>query len=686
MNPQGKSSFQEALDLAERLGLYDIDQQLRLTAKAAGNTRSLAERLRADFTARVQAYASTMQTTGFLPGPAPILSNGLFTLGTTSGIPFRLTPPELLRHIIVAGPSGSGKTTLLQPLGLQVRSAGGHLIIADYKNDLSWLAATDNDFLILHPDAPLNLLDHPAYVRRDEYITMLLSILTRSYYGGEHLRQVAHDTLWETYRRYDHPSINDWHHVTKERQTPKETYQRRDALNGLIMRQNRFIEQLPGMARNRIGIPHQALWERSLYLGALHQNDTNEFLTAWTVNSYYLWARAHQARNAMRYLILLDEGLLTFGEGNRIDGPVLLPLVPLLREYGAALAIATAHHGAIHETIRANVYTTVILPLANATDLAPAARSLGITQESAAHLLHLQPGQAVVKTGKWRSPILLEFPPLPYEKTITEEQWRAAIQRTNQLAPAAPTVTTPDSSKTPAPPEPATKPVALSVAEEALLRTIAKETVMTVSQAYKAAGLPPQVGDRAMKKLVLLDFVERDKILVRKGRGGTAIGLRPTHRAYDRINTKPAHGTRGGDSVQHQWLVTRIAKHLPGCMVEPTLGDHGDGGKSIDIVFRITPENTAHWQRMTSTFQHLVDDIINPKEGDLVGIEVETTPANAASNATKNLAVGIAFNITATMPDTIEATTRSLRKAIPTDAQRRVVVADALDLLEALKG
>ena len=89
---------------------------------------------------------------------------------------------------------------------------------------------------------------------------------------------------------------------------------------------------------------------------------------------------------------------------------------------------------------------------------------------------------------------------------------------------------------------------------------------------------------------------------------------------------------------------------------------------------------------MTSTFQHLVDDIINPKEGDLVGIEVETTPANAASNATKNLAVGIAFNITATMPDTIEATTRSLRKAIPTDAQRRVVVADALDLLEALKG
>jgi energy-coupling factor transporter ATP-binding protein EcfA2 len=367
-NAPQKTAFQSCLEQADRLGLYAIDPQLQIMARTAGNSPgSLQEKVRALFVARVQQYTASLTAVPFLPGPPQLLANGLFTIGTVGGVPLRLTPAEIRRHVLYAGPSGSGKTTALQPLALQFRQAGGHLIVADFKNDMSSWAARDSDCIILHPDVPLNILDHPDYVQRSDYINLLITLLTRSYYGGEHLRQVAHETLWESYRRHEHPSIKDWYEATKERLSPKDTYQRRDAYNGLLMRLTRIIEQVPGMARTNVGIPHRALWEHSLYLGALHQNDTTEFLTAWTVHNYYLWARAHQIRDTLRYLILLDEGLLTFGEGNRIDGPVLLPLVPLLREYGAALAIATAHLGAIHETIRANMYTTILLPLANAT-------------------------------------------------------------------------------------------------------------------------------------------------------------------------------------------------------------------------------------------------------------------------------------------------------------------------------
>jgi hypothetical protein len=184
-----KTAYQQSLETAERLRLYDIDPQLLITVKSAGGTPgSLQDKVRAVFIQKVEQYTTALRAVPFLAGPPAVISNGLFTLGTVSGVPFRLTPTELLRHILAAGPSGSGKTSFLQPLALQFRAAGGHLIVADFKNDLQWLAARDPDFLILHPDVPLNILDHPSYVGRADYINMLITILTRSYFGGEHLR------------------------------------------------------------------------------------------------------------------------------------------------------------------------------------------------------------------------------------------------------------------------------------------------------------------------------------------------------------------------------------------------------------------------------------------------------------------------------------------------------------------
>jgi hypothetical protein len=346
------------LEAAERYSLYEIDPSLRSMALSAGQTPgSLTDKIRMMFIGRVQQLLKLRETTGFLPAPPEKISNGIFTLGTVNGVLFRLTEYELLKHIIYFGPTGSGKTSASQPLALQCLALGVHAIIPDYKNDLSWLAARHQDFLIFHPDVPLNILDHPSYVERSDYITMLISIITRSFYGGEHLRQVTHETLWEVYRRQEQPSIMDWYNTVKARQNPRDTYQRRDAINGLLMRLTRLIEQLPGMARTNNGIKHEQLWEHSIYIGALQQNDTTEFLTAWIVNAYFQFARRSQLRNNLRYLLFFDESLLSFSDSNnRIDGPVLLPLIPLLREYGAAIVASTAHlvHHHPHATCECN--------------------------------------------------------------------------------------------------------------------------------------------------------------------------------------------------------------------------------------------------------------------------------------------------------------------------------------------
>jgi energy-coupling factor transporter ATP-binding protein EcfA2 len=649
--PPPKSAYQSSLELADRHGLYEIDPELRILALQIGNTpSSLAERLKAMFVQRVQSIIGGLEKNPFLPGPPDIITNGLFTLGTVGGVPFRLTPAELARHVLLAGPSGSGKTTLLQPLALQFRQAGGHLMVADYKSDLDWLAARDEDFIYLHANVPLNILDHPGYVSRAEFINMITTCLCRAAWGGEHLRQAVHETLGETYRRHEHPSINDWISVTEALTTPKDTYQRRDSLNGLRYRLARLASSFPGMAQTRVGIAHNTLWDHSLYLGSLTQTNIDEFLTAWLVHSYYLWARTHQARNTLRYLILLDEGLLSFGENNRIDGPVLLPLIPLLRELGAAVAVSTADLEHTHATLRANMYTTIVLPLSNGTDAQAARKTLSLNDAQTQHLLRITTGQAVLRTGKWHSPLLLEFPALPYEKTTSAADRQAAIDRTDQLAPRpepVPTIAAP----APAPlPEEDQGVIALNKAEEALLRYVGDQGVTLVSHAYEALELHPQAGHRARQKLGSLGLLTAEQIVSRKGRGGTGTALFLTDAGYERHGKRPRQ-SRGGDGAQHRWLVLTV------CRAFNVAPDVVVGKKPIDAVIPYNNTNRELLDRIISA-AHPVGKTPAITTGQVVGIEIETDyRATAENNANKNHEAGINLTIISVMKDVLGAVT-----------------------------
>jgi len=343
--------------------------------------------------------------------------------------------------------------------------------------------------------------------------------------------------------------------------------------------------------------------------------------------------------------------------------------------------------------LKSNTYTYAALPVAN-----------GKETDDVASILHLRPpereyystklthGEVIIRLGdRWREPILASFPPPTHDKIIEAETWDAARARTNAHAPRPIPVPEPSTTRAAADaPEPAadttTTALGLSIADEALMRAIAKETIPTVTAAYKAANLPAQVGDRARNKIEALGLITRSPIVASAGKGGAAVGLQLTDKGYERLNIKPPHLTRGGGSAQHLYLVVNISKHLKGAMVETTLGEHGNGGKSIDIILRITPENAERVAHLTDTFHTFNEEPITPAEGDLVAIEIETTHTTAANNAIKNLAVGVAFNITATMPKAVEKTKQALLKALPTAALSRVVVADALELLEALKG
>lgn len=669
-----KTTFQQTLETAERLRLADVDPELQVMAKTVANTPgSLGEKIRSLFTSKVEALVALKQANGFFPPPQSI-ANGEFRLGTVAGIPFCLTAAELLRHLLVAGPSGSGKTTFLLLLILQLIAVGVRLLIPDYKADLLWLACHHKDFVYVHANAPINILEHGDYVSRPDYIHLLTTCLCRSAWGGEHLRQAIHECLVEVYRRYDHPNIEDLISVARERITPKSTYQYRDAINGLIMRLSRLHMQYPGL-RTRVGIPHNTLFAHSVYLASITQTDMDEFLTAWLVYNYYYYARHHQHRNHLDAFVLLDEGLLSFGTANRIDGPVLLPLIPVLRELGCAIGLSTAHLDHTHETIRANAYTTIVLPLANATDLQAASKTLGLTPEEAPYLLRLQPGQGIIRSGKWRSPLLLEFDHIAYDKTVNPDDLQELINRTNALAPNTPPVT--DIRTEPRLSPASQQPVSLSVNAEQLLQYVGERVVTLVTEAYTALKLHPQAGHRARRLLEQYGYLQAEQITVRRGRGGTGTALSLTPAGYDRLGKRP-RSTRGGDGAQHRWLVMKLCQAFG---VEP---DIIVGKKPVDILI---PYNNKHQEKL--------DGIINSSQplttlptitdGQLLGIEIEANDPQktAENNALKNHEAGITITIIAVIKD-VQGTINHLQNMLPAPVQDHTLVIDALELVEQL--
>jgi hypothetical protein len=731
--------FQAALAMDERYGLSRIDVRLQRLAQQSSLRGPLGDHVRVTYAAIVEQQAAGLQLFPFLQPPTSI-SAGEFHFGDAGPIPFRITREEAQCHTLLAGPSGSGKTTLAQRVAIQARAQGVHVIAPDYKGDLQWQAANDEDYLIVHADAPLNILEHDNTIKRAPFIELVVQLLARSYYGGEHLRQVGQESLEQAYDRYGTPSVQDWLNIAKSLISPKDTYQRRDAYTGLVHRLQRLIAQFPGMTSTRHGIPHTVLAQRSIYVGAPHHNDTYDFLGAFIVHLVHYAAVAAQDRDQLRRLLVLDEGLLSFGANSRIDGPVLLPLIPMLREHGTGVVITTAHLGGIHETLRANMYTTAVLPLSNATDASLAARTLGLGAAQAEHLLRLKIGQAVVRTGKCETPFVITFKPATMDKTVDPAHWQRALARTDKLAPAnttstprttiptpatttnrpaaPPTVipsdtpppmiahnarapvippnTTPviASNTTPAAPvaiapntgslvAPAlVLPVALSTAEQALLNAVADLVISTSVVAYRAAGLTLAAGERAAKHANELGFLNREPIIAHQGRGGSAIALLLSTAGLSRLDAKQPHGLRAGSGAQHQYLVFALAKLIPDARIEATLG--GQGGKSIDILLRLTPHHERLTRALTTNATSLVANQAPLNNGDLLAIEVETSADTVVNNIRKNLAAGVAHNITAVMPKALDTARKVILLDIPSDQLARVLVANVFDLIEAL--
>jgi hypothetical protein len=364
------------------------------------------------------------------------------------------------------------------------------------------------------------------------------------------------------------------------------------------------------------------------------------------------------------HLVIADEGRGPFAaDANTIKGhSTLSELQGTGRSAGVSFYVLTNALSLTDRGLRSNVFLTAAFRPANGEDGRLLQRTMDLTDEQTAYLQRMPRGEAIVKLGGAPA-FLTTFQPLPdtYDHVVYEQarsRTRAillararrtvagltpttpepgtapapvtreiALNATCGQAVAGLTPTTPEPESAPAPP-PVTPRVALNTHAQSILTDAAAHGIVTTSECFTRCGIHPQAGMRGKKQLLDLSLIEEERITIRRGRGGTAVAIRPTARGYARAGVK-RRSTRGGDSVQHEWLVRRLASNIRSAKIDALVGR-----KACDILISYNETHAA-----LAAFCG-----ITPKQGALIAIEVEvsdptrTAPKNVASNAEAGVA------------------------------------------------
>jgi len=370
------------------------------------------------------------------------------------------------------------------------------------------------------------------------------------------------------------------------------------------------------------------------------------------------------------HLVIADEGRGPFAEdANTIKGhSTLSELQGTGRSADVSFYVLTNALTLTDRGLRSNIFLTAAFRPANGEDAKLLQRTLALSDEQAAYLDRMPRGEVVVKLGGAPA-FLATFDPLP--DTFDTNAYERSRERTRNIllakrrAPAAregmtgqPAPAHPSPSASHAVAAPLLKIIALNTHAEALLRYCAQHGVILTTEAFRDLELHPQAGTRAKKQLLDLALIEEERITIRRGRGGTAVAIRPTTSGYHRTRVK-GHGTRGGDSIQHEYLVRALAKRISGARIDALAGS-----KACDVLI---PYNAANHQRLAAVLG------IAPRDGEIIEIEVEVSDPErtAPRNIARTDHAGIAHTIIATMTP--------LRRTPP-----GAIVVDVFELLEAL--
>jgi hypothetical protein len=633
----------------------------------------------------------------FPVAPSAIISHGDVLLGhqLLNEAPVCVSWRELSMHGLFCSQSGGGKTTMVYQILDQALAAGINVIIIDPKADYENLLRKYQDMIVLDRDTPFNLFERPSFMTLESFNANWTTTFSRALWGGELKKQILTASIEEAFEQHSKPTLEQLNEIIGRKAKRGDTFQKIDSVSGNVNRLNRISQYYPGLFKTAKGIPVEELLRHSLYIPVLQVEEIIEFIVSYLVHLLFYYNRARGLRNKLNTLVAIDEGLLLWNkQQNKIEGaPLLSYLQSMVREFGIGMLVTTTNLTLTDPVLRSNTNLYVFMSQANGEEVEQVAKTVHLSPEAKEHLAKRLPlGHCLIRNGqRWGETILAKFKPLDIEKSITPAEYQQAKDRIKKYLPESPPAAETEPA-TSAPVNSVSPPVVpspvvdaprlhLNEAEDKLLPIVCKR-LLSATQAYHAAGLSAQAGTDATAKLKALGCLTSERVVIKPGRGGMAVVLWPTAKAYKYLNIKPPKGTRGGDSRQHQYLVRAFVELIPESHAEMNFGGLAEfGGKTVDIFFqyregvhRPLHEKLKLLLLQREGFTGLVED-----QGVAIEVECSHPGKTGPENAHRNAAVGVSLTIVAVMPGQLESATEALLEA------PQVVCLDALRFLQALR-
>jgi len=401
----------------------------------------------------------------FAPNPRGSDVDGLIRIGRVKGThaPFGLNPDELNQHTLITGRSGSGKTTILYLVAAQLPHHRIPFLAFDVKQDYRHLHGyTDDCYVFNYKNFKFNPLRPPIGSDPIRWMQAFTNVFAQAYYLMAGTKGILQDVISELYHEYDvfsgkdvYPSMQDL--LERVRLYPVERQYGR--IPGFVeSAQNRLKEcilPLKQMFDCDKGFPIENLLNKPTIFefdGLLSENQV--FLTTLIMRFIFEYRISNKQRGCLRHIILFDEAKMVYDRNrDNIEGlgpNEVTQFTSQVREFGEGLICADQMPFILSESIKSNSYTMICMSQSGGKNIDDIAKAMHLSQEQISTLKDLisdkETGrfEAIVRmSGKWTKPFIIEIPPFPVEKSVTEYQLNTKMrplidQLTAMITPRTP--------------------------------------------------------------------------------------------------------------------------------------------------------------------------------------------------------------------------------------------------------
>ncbi|WP_419656019.1 putative protein DUF87 [Desulfosarcina variabilis str. Montpellier] len=489
-----------------------------------------------------------------LPPPESTELTGDYPIGNvvypdrSMGI-FGIRTQEWIRHCGIFGKTGSGKTTLTVNIIRELVKKDHPFLIFDYKRNYRDLIKqpefTGHEILIFtvgrNEEVPFyfNPKQSPEGIEAYVWTKQLSQLIEKVYFLG----LGAADVLMEN---ADEKTFKEMH-----QKVLKQKKKARELLWWASVKRTLNAINYPGLGEmvnceQGYSIPDLLKKKVILELDGLSACDQ-----AFVIGTLLLWIYHYRMRQPereiLKHFMIIEEAHHLFLK-TRQEEDIADVIMREIRELGEAMIIIDQHPSKMSVSALGNLSTKFALAMSLNQDVQAIANAMLLDPNQKKYLSMLTIGQAICRSDRLATPILLSIPHIPLRKgLVTDEDVKSHMRGYLQDLQAKPTPLVQPSTIRTIP-----KRESLSPLGRIMLENIAQKPIIGVVKRFRELGLKPTQGYQVIDELITHQLVKPCMIDRQKLYDLTSIGKKI-------LGKKFALNGRGG--LEHRYFVEKIKHH-----------------------------------------------------------------------------------------------------------------------------